>query len=209
MPEQVRIVALLPDEHEVRRGHEVRDERAPLGRARERIGADAVPAAVVAVVVTRSTAPRLTRGRDRRAQPRLDVAPTPRGHNSLVPDSPRRDVAVVLSGGGINGALLELGFLRRLSETALWPRVGWMYGTSAGALAGTMATLGPARRPRGLPARDPARGCVPPEADVAVPGRAARLHASGDDRRLGSARPPSSERRSPRPRSSSSSTRRT
>ena len=59
-----------------------------------------------------------------------------------MPDSPRRDVAVVLSGGGINGALLELGFLRRLSETALWPRVGWMYGTSAGALAGTMATLG-------------------------------------------------------------------
>jgi predicted acylesterase/phospholipase RssA len=59
-----------------------------------------------------------------------------------VPDSPRRDVAVVLSGGGINGVLLELGFLRRLSETAFWPRVGWMYGTSAGALAGTMATLG-------------------------------------------------------------------
>jgi predicted acylesterase/phospholipase RssA len=58
-----------------------------------------------------------------------------------VPDSPRRDVAVVLSGGGINGVLLELGFLRRLSETTLWPRIGWMYGTSAGALAGTMATL--------------------------------------------------------------------
>ena len=52
MPEQVRIVALLPDEHEVCRGHEVRDERAPFGRARERIRADAVPAAVVAVVVT-------------------------------------------------------------------------------------------------------------------------------------------------------------
>ena len=59
-----------------------------------------------------------------------------------MPDSPRLDVAVVLSGGGINGVLLELGFLRRLSETTLWPRIGWMYGTSAGALAGTMAALG-------------------------------------------------------------------
>jgi predicted acylesterase/phospholipase RssA len=58
-----------------------------------------------------------------------------------VPDTHRRDVALVLSGGGINGILLELGFLRRLSETRLWPRVGWIYGTSAGALAGTMAAL--------------------------------------------------------------------
>ncbi len=56
-----------------------------------------------------------------------------------VPD--RRDVALVLSGGGINGVLLELGFLKRLSETPLWPRLGWIYGTSAGALAGTMAAL--------------------------------------------------------------------
>ena len=55
--------------------------------------------------------------------------------------SERRDVAVVLSGGGINGILLELGFLRRLSESALWSRIGWVYGTSAGALAGTMAAL--------------------------------------------------------------------
>lgn len=52
-----------------------------------------------------------------------------------------RDVAIVLSGGGINGALLELGFLRRLRESELWGRVGWIYGTSAGALAGTMAAL--------------------------------------------------------------------
>jgi predicted acylesterase/phospholipase RssA len=59
-----------------------------------------------------------------------------------VPDSNPRDVALVLSGGGINGILLELGFLKRLSETALWARVGWIYGTSAGALAGTMAALG-------------------------------------------------------------------
>jgi predicted acylesterase/phospholipase RssA len=59
-----------------------------------------------------------------------------------VPPEDRRDVALVLSGGGINGILLELGFLKRLSETDLWPRIGWIYGTSAGALAGTMAALG-------------------------------------------------------------------
>jgi predicted acylesterase/phospholipase RssA len=59
-----------------------------------------------------------------------------------VPDNDRRDVALVLSGGGINGLLLELGFLRRIAETQLWSRVGWIYGTSAGALAGTMAALG-------------------------------------------------------------------
>jgi predicted acylesterase/phospholipase RssA len=58
-----------------------------------------------------------------------------------VPSRDRHDVAVVLSGGGINGVLLELGFLRRLRESPLWERVGWIYGTSAGALSGTMAAL--------------------------------------------------------------------
>jgi predicted acylesterase/phospholipase RssA len=58
-----------------------------------------------------------------------------------VPEPDSRDTAVVLSGGGINGALLELGFLKRLQESPLWPRIGWIYGTSAGALAGTMAAL--------------------------------------------------------------------
>jgi predicted acylesterase/phospholipase RssA len=53
-----------------------------------------------------------------------------------------RDVAVVLSGGAINGVLMELGFLQRLRESELWPRIGWIYGTSSGALAGTMAALG-------------------------------------------------------------------
>jgi predicted acylesterase/phospholipase RssA len=52
-----------------------------------------------------------------------------------------RDVALVLSGGGINGVLLELGFLKRIRESPLWSRVGWIYGTSAGALSGTMAAL--------------------------------------------------------------------
>jgi len=58
-----------------------------------------------------------------------------------VPDSSERDVALVLSGGGINGVLLELGFLKRLREDPVWSRIGWIYGTSAGALAGTMAAL--------------------------------------------------------------------
>src|SRR4051812_43743181 len=52
-----------------------------------------------------------------------------------------RDVAVVLSGGAINGVLMELGFLQRLRESELWPRIGWFYGTSSGALSATMAAL--------------------------------------------------------------------
>lgn len=54
---------------------------------------------------------------------------------------PVHDTAVVLSGGSVNGVLMELGFLRRLRETPLWPRVGWVFGTSAGALSGCMAAL--------------------------------------------------------------------
>ena len=53
----------------------------------------------------------------------------------------KRDVAVVMSGGGMSGILLELGFLRRLRESPLWPRVTLMVGTSAGALAGCAAAL--------------------------------------------------------------------
>ena len=53
----------------------------------------------------------------------------------------RRDVAVVLSGGGMNGVLMEHGFMLRLRESSLWPRIGWIFGTSAGALVGSMAAL--------------------------------------------------------------------
>ena len=53
----------------------------------------------------------------------------------------RRDVAVVLSGGGMNAMLLELGFLQRLRESSLWERIGVYFGTSAGALGATMAAL--------------------------------------------------------------------
>jgi predicted acylesterase/phospholipase RssA len=47
----------------------------------------------------------------------------------------------VLSGGAINGVLMELGFLQRLRASPLWERVGSIFGTSAGALSGTMAAL--------------------------------------------------------------------
>jgi predicted acylesterase/phospholipase RssA len=53
----------------------------------------------------------------------------------------RRDVAIVLSGGGMNGVLMELGFLKRIRESEHWPRVGWIFGTSAGALSGTLAAV--------------------------------------------------------------------
>jgi predicted acylesterase/phospholipase RssA len=56
-------------------------------------------------------------------------------------DGHKRDVALVLSGGGANAAVMEVGFLRRLRESELWPRVGWIFGTSAGALTGLMAAL--------------------------------------------------------------------
>ena len=60
-------------------------------------------------------------------------------HEEPTPD--KRDTAIVLSGGSVNGVLMELGFLTRLRETPLWPRVGWIFGTSAGALTGCMAAL--------------------------------------------------------------------
>jgi len=53
----------------------------------------------------------------------------------------KRDVGVVLSGGGVNGVMMELGFLQRLRASVLWPRVAAIFGTSSGALAGSMAAL--------------------------------------------------------------------
>jgi predicted acylesterase/phospholipase RssA len=41
----------------------------------------------------------------------------------------------------MNGMLMEVGFLRRLRECSLWPRIGWFFGTSSGALSGCMAAL--------------------------------------------------------------------
>ena len=53
----------------------------------------------------------------------------------------KRDVGVVLSGGGVNGVLMELGFLKRLRASVLWPRVAAIFGTSSGALSGVLAAL--------------------------------------------------------------------
>jgi predicted acylesterase/phospholipase RssA len=47
----------------------------------------------------------------------------------------------VLSGGGVNGVMMELGFLQRLRESVLWPRVAAIFGTSSGALSGSLAAL--------------------------------------------------------------------
>jgi predicted acylesterase/phospholipase RssA len=52
-----------------------------------------------------------------------------------------RDVAVVLSGGGMNGMLMEVGFLKRLRETELWSRIRVFFGSSAGAFGSVMAAL--------------------------------------------------------------------
>jgi hypothetical protein len=51
VPEEIRIVTLFPDEDEVGRGHELRDERAARSRTGKRIGPDAMPAAVISAVV--------------------------------------------------------------------------------------------------------------------------------------------------------------
>jgi predicted acylesterase/phospholipase RssA len=53
----------------------------------------------------------------------------------------QRDVGVVLSGGGVNGVLMELGFLQRLRASELWERVAVIVGTSSGALSGCLAAL--------------------------------------------------------------------
>ena len=50
-----------------------------------------------------------------------------------------RDTALVLSGGSMNAVLMELGFVRRVRESELWPQIGWIFGTSAGALIGAVA----------------------------------------------------------------------
>jgi predicted acylesterase/phospholipase RssA len=41
----------------------------------------------------------------------------------------------------MSGIVMELGFLQRLRESGLWERFGFVFGTSAGALAGVMAAL--------------------------------------------------------------------
>ena len=100
-----------------------------------------IPPAVIAAVVVvpqRLVGLQVHVGEDSGTAPGLRVHSD---HNSHMAEPVSRDVAIVLSGGGINGVLLELGFLSRLRESSLWSRVGWIYGTSAGALSGAMAAL--------------------------------------------------------------------
>jgi predicted acylesterase/phospholipase RssA len=75
-----------------------------------------------------------------RIRPKKGLRSGARETNLLEVDM-RRDVGVVLSGGGVNGVLMELGFLKRLRESLLWPRIGYIFGTSSGALSGVMAAL--------------------------------------------------------------------
>ncbi len=64
-----------------------------------------------------------------------------RPRNYPVAVESRRDIGVVLSGGGVNGVLMELGFLKRLRVSPLWDRVAVVFGTSSGAFAGAMGVL--------------------------------------------------------------------
>jgi predicted acylesterase/phospholipase RssA len=56
-------------------------------------------------------------------------------------EPPAPDLGVVLSGGSINGIFLQLGFLQAIRDSGLWPAIGWVYGTSAGALSGWAVAL--------------------------------------------------------------------
>ena len=95
-----------------------------------------------------------------------------------------RDVAVVLSGGAVNGVLMELGFLKRLRESDLWPRVGWIYGTSSGALSGTMAALDRLDELEDFMLRLQPEETFRPHSLVApAAARVARLPAAGNGRR--------------------------
>ena len=111
-------------------------------------------------------------------------APVPRGHNSHVPDPERRDVAARPLGRRdqrrpARARLPAAAVARR----ALWARVGWIYGTSAGALSGTMAALDRLDDLEefllGLQPADAFR----PRPVWQFPGGLARLHAPRDDRR--------------------------
>ena len=54
---------------------------------------------------------------------------------------PAPDTGLVLSGGSINGIFLQLGFLQAVRASGLWPSIGWVYGTSAGAFSGWATAL--------------------------------------------------------------------
>ena len=65
--------------------------------------------------------------------------PAPQPDGPVTPPAP--DTGLVLSGGSINGIFLQLGFLKAVRASGLWPMIGWVYGTSAGAFSGWATAL--------------------------------------------------------------------
>ena len=65
--------------------------------------------------------------------------PAPQPDGPVTPPAP--DTGLVLSGGSINGIFLQLGFLQAVRASGLWPAIGWVYGTSAGAFSGWATAL--------------------------------------------------------------------
>jgi predicted acylesterase/phospholipase RssA len=65
--------------------------------------------------------------------------PAPRPDGPVGPPVP--DTGLVLSGGSVNGIFLQLGFLQAVRASGLWPAIGWVYGTSAGAFSGWATAL--------------------------------------------------------------------
>lgn len=72
--------------------------------------------------------------RMRRRRPTIPPADEPA-------ERPEPDTGLVLSGGSINGIFLQLGFLQALRDRPIWESIGWVYGTSAGALSGWAVAL--------------------------------------------------------------------
>ena len=168
----------------MRRGHELGDERAAVRRARERIGPDAPPAGVVAGVVV---APELLVLEELLVEDveRCLCRGASSLHASTIDAMSDRDLALVLSGGGMNGLLLELGFLKRLREDPLWERIGWIYGTSAGALSGRdgRRSTGSTHMEEFVLALRPEETFRPNRLWQTPAERPARLRAARDDRR--------------------------
>jgi predicted acylesterase/phospholipase RssA len=71
---------------------------------------------------------------------RLRLKRIPRRPERLEPAA-APGTGLVLSGGSINGIYLQLGFLQAVRESSIWPDVGWVFGTSAGAFSGWAAAL--------------------------------------------------------------------
>ena len=154
--EQVRVVALLPDEDEVRGGHELGDEGAAGGGTRERVGADAEPAGVVGAGVV---GPELllleASSRPRRGRSRLACGGAGLGHPiKLLRHQDRVDVAVRRAGSGRGGSprARSRGARRARSRARC-------AGRRAARACGRRPRAPSPRPPRAAPGRSPWRRC--------------------------------------------------